>query len=475
MIGAIDQGTSNTRFIVFDDEGNVVSSHYKEHEQICARAGWVEHNPVEILENTRSLMKLTDLKIEAIGITNQRETVVVWDKETGSPLYNAIVWQCTRTREICRDLINEGMDEIIEKKTGLLINTYFSAPKIRWLMENVERVKEAVKTGRALFGTVDSYLIWNLTHEHITDCTNASRTLLMNIDKLRWDEDLLDIFGIDESLLPEIRSSSEIYGYTEEGIPVSSAIGDQQAALFGQTCFEDGDAKNTYGTGNFLLVNTGEKRIESKHGILTTVAYKLKGGSVKYALEGSIAVTGSAVQWLRDNLNMINDSSETEAMASAVQDNGGVYFVPAFSGLFAPYWDMDARGIITGLTRYTNKNHIVRAVLESICYQTRDVVEAIKNEIGIKELKVDGGATVNDLLMQLQADIMGVKIIRPKIKDTTALGAAYCAGLAIDKWNSMDELREMWMVEREFEPGITEEERNKLYKQWKLAVERCRS
>ena len=427
--------------------------------------------------------------IAGIGITNQRETALIWDKKTGEPLYHAIVWQCTRTLPLCQRLIDDGMEETFRAKTGLPIATYFSGPKIKWLLDNVPAVRKKVEQGDALFGNMDTWIIWNLTGgprggAHITDPTNASRTMLMNLQTLDWDEELLGTLGIPRSLLPEIRPSSdkEIYGYTlRKGafggrVPVCGDLGDQQAALFGQTCYDIGEAKNTYGTGCFMLLNTGEQIVPSQSGLLTTVAYSLAPGRATYALEGSIAITGAAVQWLRDNMGLIQHAAETETIAQSVEDSGGCYFVPAFSGLFAPYWDMYARGVIVGLTRYVNKAHIVRATLEAIGYQTRDVMEAMRADsgIGLTTLKVDGGATVNNFLMQLQADILGVPVVRPTVNETTALGAAYAAGLATGLWDGIEDLRANWGMDRTFEPAWSDERRAAGYAGWKKAVSRTR-
>ena len=477
FVGAIDQGTTGTRFMVFDYEGNVVDQAYEEHQQIYPKPGWVEHDPNEIIRRTRSVVercqrsldrRFKEWEIVGVGITNQRETTVAWNRRTGEPLYNAIVWQDTRTKDIC-NMFPEGL---VRERTGLVVSTYFSATKIKWLLDNVIKSKEDV-----IFGTIDSWLIWSLTKEHVTDYTNASRTMLMDIKKLEWDGELLELCGVDENMLPEIKSSSEIYGFFEMGgqeVPICGALGDQQAALFGQACYEKGEAKNTFGTGNFLLMNTGRDATFSDSGLLTTVAYGVEGKRVNYALEGSIAVTGAAVQWLRDNLGIIKTADETQILGNV--DNGGVYFVPAFSGLFAPYWDMSARGSILGLTRFVRKEQIVRAVLESECYQSRDVIEAMEKDCGfpIKDIRVDGGATKNSLLMQLFADISGNKVIRPKVSETTALGAAYAAGLAQGYWEDTNELKEKWKEDISFEPSISEEKRNELYRWWKKAVEKSK-
>jgi glycerol kinase len=495
-IAAIDQGTTGTRCMVFDTEGRVIAAEYDEHEQLYPQPGWVEHDATEIWDNTRHVIAaaLSDARtghaqIVAIGITNQRETTLVWDRHTGQPLYNAIVWQCTRTLPFCQRLIDGGLEETFRTKAGLPIATYFSGPKIRWLLDNVPGIRQAAEAGDALFGNMDSWLIWNLTGGanggvHVTDPTNACRTMLMNLQTLDWDDELLEILGVPRSMLPAIRPSSDrnAYGFTQptgpvgERVPVCGDLGDQQAALFGQTCYEAGEGKNTYGTGCFTLLNTGGQIVPSKSGLLTTVAYSLEPGQATFALEGSIAITGAGVQWLRDNLGLIEHAAETEAIASSVEDAGGCYFVPAFSGLFAPYWDMYARGVIVGLTRYVNKAHIVRATLEAICYQTRDVIEAMRADSGIEPtaLKVDGGATVNDFLMQLQADILGIPVVRPTVNETTALGAAYAAGLASGLWSGLDDLKSHWQVDRVFEPVWDEKRRAEGYGGWIKAVARTR-
>ena len=493
---AIDQGTTGTRFMVFDRRGQVVAAKYAEHRQIYPQPGWVEHDAIEIWDNTQQVIQAT-LETSAIqagdlagiGITNQRETTLVWDRKTGQPLYHAIVWQCTRTTALCQQLIDAGLEDTFRARAGLPIATYFSGPKVRWLLDNVPEVRAKALAGDALFGNMDTWVIWNLTGGadggvHVTDPTNASRTMLMNLQTLDWDDELLDILGIPRSMLPEIRPSSarDPYGHTLPWgalggrIPICGDLGDQQAALFGQACYASGEGKNTYGTGCFMLLNTGAEPVASESGLLTTVAYSLAPGQAIYALEGSIAITGAAVQWLRDNLGLIHDAAETEVIASSVEDAGGCYFVPAFSGLFAPYWDMYARGVIVGLTRYVNKAHVVRATLESICYQTRDVMEAMRTDSGIDltALKVDGGATVNNLLMQLQADVLGVPVVRPTVNETTALGAAYAAGLATGLWSDLDDLRANWGVDRAFEPRWPEERRADGYRGWKKAVARTR-
>lgn len=489
-IGAIDSGTTSTRFMLFDHSGTIVAYDQREHEQIFPQSGWVEHNPREIWERTREVIGATLAKaqihaadIAAIGITNQRETALVWDKATGEPVYNAIVWQDTRTDRICQQLEAAGHADFFYRKTGLPLATYFSGPKIRWILDNVDGVQARAEAGELLFGNVDTWLIWHLTGgNHITDPTNASRTMLMDLETLDWDDELLARLGIPRSLLPEIRPSSDpnFYGKTlpngpfQGEIPICGDLGDQQAATVGQTCFARGEAKNTYGTGCFMLLNTGEELVHSDNGLLTTVAYKFGEQPTIYALEGSIAMAGASVQWLRDNLQLINNAAETEAIAQSVDDTGGCYFVPAFSGLFAPHWRSDARGVIVGLTRYVNRAHIVRATLESICYQTREVLEAMNADSGVplQSLKVDGGATVNDFLMQLQADILGVEVIRPQVAETTSLGAAYAAGLAVGFWDNLDALRNNWQVDRTWQPQIDEEKRAAGYAGWQKAVER---
>jgi glycerol kinase len=487
---AIDQGTTGTRFMVFDRRGEVVVSMYEEHTQITTQPGWVEHDAGEIWTKTQCVIEgvlgkggVSPAEIAGIGITNQRETAVVWNPTTGEPLCNAVVWQDTRTRELCQQLITDGLEPTFRRKTGLPVTTYFSGPKLKWLLNHIPGLREKAEAGQALFGTVDAWLIWNLTGSHITDVTNASRTMLMDLHTLDWDDELLEILAIPRQMLPQIRPSSDsaFYGVTRTDgpvgaeVPVCGDLGDQQAALFGQTCYDVGEAKNTYGTGCFMLLNTGPEPIPSQSGLLTTVAYGLPQGTT-YALEGSIAITGAAVQWLRDNLGLIQSAAETESIARSVDDAGGVYFVPAFSGLFAPYWDMDARGVIVGLTRYVTRAHLVRATLEAICYQTRDVLEAMRADAGVEltALKVDGGATVNNFLMQLQADVLGVEVVRPKVHETTALGAAYAAGLATGLWAGLDELRANWGVDRVFEPQWDEAQREEAYVGWKRAVERSR-
>ncbi len=491
---AIDQGTTSTRFMIFTHEGTVVASHQLEHRQIYPQAGWVEHDPLEIWANTQEVIRvamqkagLTAADLTAIGVTNQRETTVVWDRRTGKPYANAIVWQDTRTDKLCAGLAQEGGQDRFRAQTGLPLATYFSGPKIRWLLDHVDGLRAAAERGEALFGTVDTWLIWNLTGgpdggAHITDVTNASRTLLMNLHTLDWDEDILRVLGIPRQMLPTIRPSSDpaLYGYTRPDGPLGGAVplcgdlGDQQAALVGQACFSAGEAKNTYGTGCFMLLNTGTQPVPSRHGLLTTVAYQMGEQPAVYALEGSIAITGALVQWLRDNLGLIERSADVEALARTVQDNGGIYFVPAFSGLFAPYWRSDARGVIVGLTRYVNRGHIARAALEATAYQTREVLDAMNNDSGVAltALKVDGGMVINELLMQFQADILGVPVLRPKVAETTSLGAAYAAGLAVGFWSGEEELRRNWQVDRIWQPQMPQAERERLYAGWKKAVER---
>jgi glycerol kinase len=493
-VGAVDQGTTSTRFMIFDHGGNVVGMHQLEHEQILPQAGWVEHNPVEIWDRTSSVIttalqaqNLTASDLAALGVTNQRETAVVWNRRTGRPYYNAIVWQDTRTDRIASALDREGKGDVIRRKAGLPPATYFSGGKIQWILENVDGVREAAEAGDAVFGNTDSWLLWNLTGGtdggvHVTDVTNASRTMLMNLETLDWDDELLSFFNIPRAMLPQIRASSDPnpYGTTRANGPVGGEVvltgdlGDQQAATVGQVCFAPGEAKNTYGTGNFMLLNTGTEAVRSSNGLLTTVCYKLGDAAAVYALEGSIAVTGSAVQWLRDQLGIIRNAAESETLAGQVQDNGGVYFVPAFSGLFAPYWRSDARGAIVGLSRFNTGAHIARATLESICYQSRDVVEAMEQDSGVAldVLKVDGGITANNLCMQMQADILGVPVSRPVVAETTALGAAYAAGLAVGFWKSTDELRENWNESQRWQPTWSDEQRNEGYAKWKKAVER---
>jgi glycerol kinase len=491
---AVDQGTTGTRFMIFSHDGKVVSSDYQEHEQIYPKAGWVEHNPDEIWQKTKQVIKgamekkgISADEISGIGVTNQRETAVVWEKKTGKPVYNAIVWQDTRTRQICQKLIDEKFEPTIKKKTGLVSATYFSGPKIQWILDNDKSARARAEKGEVLFGNIDTFVIWWLTGgpdggAHVTDYSNASRTMLMDLKKLDWDDELLKKLRVPRAMLPDIRPSSDrkFYGSTRADgpvggeVPVCADLGDQQAALFGQTCYSVGEAKNTYGTGNFMLLNTGEKPVPSKSGLLTTAGYGLEAGKCIYALEGSIAITGAAIQWLRDNLGLIKNAAETEEIARSVEDSGGIYFVPAFSGLFAPYWDMYARGAVVGLTRYANRAHLVRATLESICYQTKEVADAMEADSGIKpkKLKVDGGAVKNNFLMQLQADVLGVEVIRPTVDETTALGAAYAAGLATGFWKSLEELRKNWQVDRTFTPEWNRKQREDGLAGWKKAVTR---
>jgi glycerol kinase len=488
-VAAVDQGTTSTRCMVFDHEGQVVCSDQKEHEQIYPQPGWVEHDPGEIWERTQSVIRVALQKgnidtgdIAAVGITNQRETAIVWDRRTGKPYYNAIVWQDTRTDTIIDALAREGGQDRFRDTVGLPLATYFSGPKITWILDHVDGVRAAAERGDAIFGTVDTFLIWWMTGGpnggvHVTDVTNASRTMLMDLRTLDWDAEILRIMGIPRQMLPEIRSSSEVYGHATgalHGVPIAGDLGDQQAATVGQTCFSVGEAKNTYGTGNFMLINTGTDLVPSNSGLLTTVAYKLGERPVTYALEGSIAITGALVQWLRDNLGMIASSSEIETLAATVKDNGGVYFVPAFSGLFAPYWKSNARGVIAGLTRYVNRGHIARAVLEATAWQTREVVDAMERDSGVTlhALKVDGGMVVNNTLMQFQSDVLGVPVIRPKIAETTALGAAYAAGLATGFWDNLEDLRRNWHADKVWEPQMDEAEREREYRFWKKAVTR---
>ena len=481
---AIDQGTTSTRCILFDAQGMPVAMAQQEHRQIYPRPGWVEHDALEIWENTEGVVRQALAKagarpaeVLAIGITNQRETTVIWERETGRPIYNAIVWQDTRTDALCAELSQEGGQDRFRPRTGLPLATYFSGPKIAWLLEHIPGARARAERGELLFGNIDTWLIWNLCGEHVTDVTNASRTLLMNLHTLDWDDHILSVLGIPRAMLPRIRPSVEIYGTARgvlEGVPVAGNLGDQQAALFGQTCFAPGEAKNTYGTGCFMLLNTGETPIPSQAGLLTTLAYQIAGQPAIYALEGSIAISGALVQWLRDNLGLISKSAEIEALARSVEDNGGIYFVPAFSGLFAPYWRSDARGVIVGLTRYVNKGHLARAALEATAYQTREVLEAMEADSGVKlsVLKVDGGMVVNELLMQFQADMLGVPVVRPKVIETTALGAAYAAGLATGFWRDLESLRQQWQVDRRWQPQMDAERREQLYAGWKKAVTR---
>ena len=490
FLGAIDQGTTSTRFIVFDHSGRIVSAAQKEHEQIFPKPGWVEHDPDEIWRRTQEViaeaMRAKSLRpkdLAAIGITNQRETTIVWNRKTGRPVYNALVWQDTRVEDAVAEFSRDGGQDRFREKTGLPLATYFSGLKIRWILKNVPGAREAAGAGDLLFGNVDSFLVWKLTGGtqggiHVTDVTNASRTQLMDLATLAWDKHMLAAYGIPEKMLPKIASSSEIYGQAQfdsiKDVPIAGILGDQQAALVGQTCFHAGEAKNTYGTGCFMLENTGTKLIHSKFGLLSTVAYKRGDEPARYALEGSIGITGALVQWLRDNLGLIQKSSDVEALARTVTDNGGVYFVPAFSGLYAPYWKASARGVIAGMTRYANKGHLARAVLEATAFQTREVLEAMEKDskIQLKALRTDGGMVENDLLMQFQADILNLPVVRPVIKETTALGAAYAAGLAVGFYKDIDDLRANWAVDRTWNPNMDEETRARLYKSWRKAVSR---
>ena len=494
FVAAVDQGTTSTRCMVFDHAGAVVGIHQMEHEQIYPKPGWVEHNPMEIWDRTQEVVKVTVAKIgakpgdiAAVGITNQRETTVVWDKKTGKPLFNAIVWQDTRTKDICDNLAKDGGQDRFRPKVGLPLATYFSGPKIKWMLENVDGVRAAAAKGDALFGNIDTWEIWWLTGgpaggAHVTDVSNASRTMLMNLQTLDWDDEILKIMGIPRQMLPRVVPSSdpEVWGKTlKDGpfgaaIPVCGDLGDQQAALVGQTCFASGEAKNTYGTGCFMLLNTGTKPVPSNSGLLTTLGYRIGKEPAVYCLEGSIAITGALVQWLRDNLGFFDFSMHVEDYARKVEDSGGMYIVPAFSGLFAPYWKSDARGVMVGLTRYINKNHICRAALEATAYQTREVLDAMNKDSGVplKALKVDGGMVYNELLMQFQADILGVPVVRPVVAETTALGAAYAAGLAVGFWNNLEDLRANWQIAKTWEPKMEAAKRAELYKGWKKAVER---
>lgn len=493
-VGALDQGTTSTRFIVFDHAGSIKGVAQKEHEQIFPKPGWVEHDPMEIWKSTEAVIQgalketgISGQDLAAIGITNQRETTVLWDRHTGRPYHNAIVWQCTRADKICDQLIRDGGIDRFRERTGLPVATYFSGPKIKWILDNNAEAKSAAQRGDAYFGTMETWVIWWLTGgpnggAHVTDVTNASRTLLMDLTSLKWDPEILEVLGIPEAVLPRIVPSSDtdFWGMTVEAgplnaqVPVCGALGDQQAALVGQCCFEKGQAKNTYGTGCFLLLNTGAEPIASEQGLITTVGYQISGQAPVYALEGSIAIGGALVQWLRDNLGLISEAPEVEDLAAQVEDNGGIYFVPAFSGLFAPYWRSDARGVVVGLTRYINKGHLARAVLEACAYQTRDIVEAMNRDSGVDltQLKVDGGMVANELLMQFQADTLSVPVIRPKVTETTALGAAYAAGLAAGFWPNLDELRENWTSDKTWHPAMPERKREEGYRGWQKAVKR---
>ncbi|MCG9664967.1 glycerol kinase GlpK [Vibrio mediterranei] len=490
VVVALDQGTTSSRAIIFDHDANTISAAQREFTQIYPKPGWVEHDPMEIWATQRSSLTevlaqsdIANEEVAAIGITNQRETTIVWEKDTGHPVYNAIVWQCRRTADFCEKLKADGHEDYIRDTTGLVVDAYFSGSKIAWILDNVEGARERAEKGELLFGTVDTWLIWKLTHgkSHVTDVSNASRSMLFNIHTLEWDEKLLDIFNIPKSMLPEVKSSSEVYGYAHigggtEDIPISGIAGDQQAALFGQQCFKKGMVKNTYGTGCFLLMNTGDKPIASKHGLLTTIGYKV-GNEITYALEGSVFMGGATIQWLRDELGLIQDAQDTQYFAEKVDDSNGVYLVPAFVGLGAPYWDPHARGTLTGLTRGTNRNHIIRAALESIAYQSRDVLLAMEEDSGIKlsQIRVDGGAVANDFLMQFQSDIMGSKVVRPVVRESTALGAAMLAGLAVGFWQNQEELADKKEIERTFSPQIERNERETLYAGWLDAIKRTKS
>ena len=488
---ALDQGTTSSRSIIFDSKGNIVSLAQYPFTQIYPKPGWVEHDPMVILESQLLAMGeafeksgLSPTDIAGIGITNQRETTIVWDKHTGRPVYNAIVWQCRRTAPICDQLMADGLGDYVKEKTGLLIDAYFSGTKIKWILDNVEGARERAERGDLLFGNTDTWLVWNLTGGvdggvHVTDVTNASRTLLMNIRTLEWDPQIAADMGIPMSMLPEIKSSSEVYGFGRatgllSGTPIAGILGDQQAATFGQACFEKGMAKNTYGTGNFMLMNTGNEPVFSNNGLLTTVAYKIGDAAPVYALEGSVAMSGSLIQWLRDNLRMIEHAAESEELATSVKDSGGCYVVPAFSGLFAPHWRSDARGVIVGLTRYVNRAHIVRAALEATAFQTREVLDAMNADSGVElsELRVDGGMTANEFLMQFQADILGVPVIRPKVVETTALGAAYAAGIAVGFWSGEQDVVDNWAEDKRWLPSMEPAEVDRQYRLWKKAVSR---
>jgi glycerol kinase len=493
VVAAVDQGTTSTRCLLVDQGGEVVSSHQREHRQIYPRAGWVEHDPEEIWNRTDEVIRGAleragpGKRVEAVGVTNQRETTIVWDRKTGRPYANAIVWQDTRTDGICAALSKEGGIDRLRRKTGLPLATYFSGPKIRWLLSEVPGVAEAARRGDALFGNVDTWLIWNLTGgpdggAHVTDVTNASRTLLFNLETLDWDGEILDLLEVPRAMLPEVRPSSDPdhYGSTTpdgpfgRSVPVCGDLGDQQAALCGQACFGVGEAKSTYGTGSFLVLNTGTKLVPSTSGLLSTVAYQMGGEPVVYALEGSVAIAGALVQWLRDNLGLVGSASEVESLAATVEDNGGMYIVPAFSGLFAPYWRSDARGVMVGLTRFINKGHVARAALEATAFQTKEVLDAMRSDSGVAldSLRVDGGMVANELLMQFQADILGVPVVRPRIIETTSIGAAYAAGLAVGFWKDEEELRAQWRADRTWRPSMSEAERKRLSTQWRKAVER---
>jgi glycerol kinase len=493
-VGAVDQGTTSSRFIIFDEHGRIVGMDQKEHEQIYPKPGWVEHDPMEIWTNTQDVIRgalaksgIKGSELSSIGITNQRETTVVWDRFTGKPYYNAIVWQCTRTHDLCKELIAEGGQDRFRAVTGLPVATYFSGPKMRWILDNVPEARAAAEKGNALFGTIETWIIWWLTGgpkggAHVTDVTNASRTMLMDLKTLAWDEEILKIMGIPIQGLPRIVPSSDsaTWGPTSEDgplgarVPVCGAVGDQQAALVGQTCFAPGEAKNTYGTGCFLLMHTGHEPIQSSHGLITTLAYQFSGRKPSYCLEGSIAIAGALVQWLRDNLQMFSSAPEIETLARKVEDTGGMYIVPAFSGLYAPYWRPDARGAMVGLTRYINRNHIARAVLEATAYQTKDIVDAMNKDSGVdlKTIKADGGMVYNELLMQFQADILNVPVVRPKVAETTCLGAAYAAGIASGFWSGREELYNNWEEDKRWIPDMEDEKRRELFAGWQKAVTR---
>ena len=491
---ALDQGTTSSRAIIFDKNTNIISTAQREFTQLYPEPGWVEHNPMEIWATQRSVLTeviarsgISLKDVAAIGITNQRETTIVWDKKTGEPVYNAIVWQCRRTADICEKLKEKGLKEYIKENTGLILDAYFSGTKLKWILDNVKGARERAEKGELLFGTVDTWLVWKLTagKVHVTDYTNASRTMLFNIKELKWDKKILKELDIPENMLPEVRNSSEVYGYTKMGltmgeesgtdIPIAGMAGDQQAALFGQACFNSGDTKNTYGTGCFMLMNTGERCIKSSNGLLTTIAIGIDN-KIEYALEGSVFIAGAAIQWLRDEMKFFSDAADTEYFATKIENNGGVYLVPAFVGLGSPYWDMYARGTIVGLTRGSNRNHIIRAALEAIAYQSKDLIEAMKEDSGLSfsTLKVDGGAVRNNFLMQFQADILNTDVLRPEITETTALGAAYLAGLAVGFWKDKENIVKNWKLNRKFTPNLSEELRNKYFKGWKKAVEKAK-
>ena len=491
---ALDQGTTSSRAIIFDKNTNIISTAQREFTQLYPEPGWVEHNPMEIWATQRSVLTeviarsgISLKDVAAIGITNQRETTIVWDKKTGELVYNAIVWQCRRTADICEKLKEKGLEEYIKENTGLILDAYFSGTKLKWILDNVKGARERAEKGELLFGTVDTWLVWKLTagKVHVTDYTNASRTMLFNIKELKWDKKILKELDIPENMLPEVRNSSEVYGYTKMGltmgeesgtdIPIAGMAGDQQAALFGQACFNSGDTKNTYGTGCFMLMNTGERCIKSSNGLLTTIAIGIDN-KIEYALEGSVFIAGAAIQWLRDEMKFFSDAADTEYFATKIENNGGVYLVPAFVGLGSPYWDMYARGTIVGLTRGSNRNHIIRAALEAIAYQSKDLIEAMKEDSGLSfsTLKVDGGAVRNNFLMQFQADILNTDVLRPEITETTALGAAYLAGLAVGFWKDKENIVKNWKLNRKFTPNLSEELRNKYFKGWKKAVEKAK-